>query len=341
MVNNITYIKGAEILKNKIRIGIVGYGNLGKGAEIAIKNSNDMETVAIFSRRPAENNHKSDTKIIDINLTKDYVDSIDVMILCGGSSKDLPIQGPYFASLFSTVDGYDNHGNIPYYFESMNEASKAGGNTSIICAGWDPGLFSMNRVLFEAALPQGTSYTFWGPGVSQGHSDAIRRIPGVKNAIQYTIPDTNSVNKIKNGESPDLTNREKHKRECYVVAEEYADKEEITEGIVSMPNYFKDYDTKVFFITEEELLKNHSKMYHGGTVLRNGKTGINESMVNNLAFSLKLDSNSEFTASVLVAYARAAYRLNNEGFIGAKTVFDIPLKYITAKSEDELLKNYL
>lgn len=328
-------------MKDKIRIGIVGYGNLGKGAEIAIKNSKDMELVAIFSRRADVKNIIPKVVVADPNQAEDYTDNIDVMILCGGSSKDLPEQGPYFASLFSTVDGYDNHGNIPDYFKSMNEASKAGGNTSIISAGWDPGLFSMNRVLFEAALPQGISYTFWGPGVSQGHSDAIRRIPGVKNAIQYTIPDTNFVNKIKNGESPDLTNREKHKRECYVVAEEYANKEEITENIVSMPNYFKDYDTKVFFITEEDLLKNHSKMYHGGTVLRNGKTGINGSMVNNLAFSLKLDSNSEFTASVLVAYARAAYRLNNEGFIGAKTVFDIPLKYLTDKTSKELRKDYL
>ena len=328
-------------MKNKIRIGIVGYGNLGKGAEIAISKSNDMEPVAIFSRRPAENNRKSETKIIDINHAKNYVDSIDVMILCGGSSKDLPIQGPCFASLFNTVDGYDNHGNIPDYFKSMNEASKVGGNTSIICAGWDPGLFSMNRVMFEAALPQGISYTFWGPGVSQGHSDAVRRIPGVKNAIQYTIPDINSIDKIKNGESPELTNREKHKRECYVVAEEYADKEEITENIVSMPNYFKEYDTKVFFITEEELLKNHSKMFHGGTVLRNGKTGVNNSMGHNLAFSLKLDSNSEFTASILVAYARAAYRLNKEGYTGAKTVFDIPLRYLSDKSPEELRKYYL
>lgn len=330
-------------MKDKIKIGIAGYGNLGKGVEVAINKNMEMELVAIFSRRPEESkaNCQDKTKIFDIGMVEDFKNIIDVLVLCGGSSKDLPTQGPYLAAMFNTVDGYDNHGNIPQYYKSMDKAATDNGNISIICAGWDPGLFSMNRVLLEAVLPIGKSYTFWGPGVSQGHSDAIRRIPGVKMAIQYTIPNENSLNKIKNGETPEFTIREKHRRDCYVVAEDYADIEEINKSIVTMPNYFEDYETKVNFVSEEELIKNHSKMFHGGTVIRNGKTGVDLSNNHTLSFSIDLDSNSEFTASVLTAYARAAYRLKNDGHSGGKTVFDIPLKYLSERPIEDLYRNLL
>lgn len=330
-------------MKDKIKIGIAGYGNLGKGVEVAINKNMEMELVAIFSRRPEESkaNCQDKTKIFDFGMVEDFKNIIDVMVLCGGSSKDLPTQGPYFAAMFNTVDGYDNHGNIPQYYKSMDKAATDNGNISIICAGWDPGLFSMNRVLLEAVLPKGKSYTFWGPGVSQGHSDAIRRIPGVKMAIQYTIPNENSLNKIKNGETPEFTIREKHRRDCYVVAEDYADIEEINKSIVTMPNYFEDYETKVNFVSEEELIKNHAKMFHGGTVIRNGKTGVDLSNNHTLSFSIDLDSNSEFTASVLTAYARAAYRLKNDGYSGGKTVFDIPLKYLSERPIEDLYRNLL
>ncbi len=331
------------MLKKKIRIGIIGYGNLGKGVELAIDKNTDMELMAIFTRRPTESikNCNNNIRILDINMAQDHVDNIDVMILCGGSATDLPIQGPHFASLYNTVDSYDNHGSIPDYLEAMNKASMGNGKTSGVCIGWDPGLFSINRALFESILPQGATYTFWGPGVSQGHSDAIRRIVGVKNAVQYTVPKEEAVKRIKSGELAELSNRDGHFRQCYVVVEDGADKDEITNKIKLIPNYFADYETNVVFVTEEELIENHSKMFHGGFVIRSGWTGNNCSNNNISEFSLKLDCNSEFTASILVAYARAVYRLNREGHIGVKTVYDIPLKYISNISIEDLCKNLL
>ncbi|MCK9216696.1 MAG: diaminopimelate dehydrogenase [Firmicutes bacterium] len=330
-------------MNEKIRIGIVGYGNLGKGVISAIEQNDDMELVAVFTRRPADSITitGNNIKVLNNNSAQEYVNDINVMILCGGSSSDIPLQGPLFASLFNTVDGYDNHKKIFEYFKSMDVASKESGKTSAICAGWDPGLFSINRVLLESVLPQGTTYTFWGPGVSQGHSDAVRRVSGVKNAVQYTLPIEDSMKKVRNGENPNLTIREKHKRICYVVAKENADICMISENIKSMPNYFEDYDTDVIFISEEELIKNHSKMLHGGFVIRSGKTG-KELTNNHIAeFSLKLGSNAEFTANVLVTYARAVHRLNKEGIIGAKTIMDIPLKYLTQRTFEDICANLM
>ncbi len=330
-------------MNGKIRIGIVGYGNLGKGVISAIEQNDDMELVAVFSRRPIDsiNIYNEELTVLNNNSAKEFVDDIDVMILCGGSSSDIPLQGPLFASLFNTVDGYDNHKKIFGYFKSMDVASKGSRKTSAICAGWDPGLFSINRILMESILPRGTTYTFWGPGISQGHSDAVRKVPGVKNAVQYTLPVEDSMKRVRNGENPDLTVREKHKRICYVVTEENADKCMISENIKSMPNYFEDYDTDVIFIAEEELIKNHSKMLHGGFVIRSGKTG--KELINNhiAEFSLKLNSNAEFTANVLVTYARAVHRLNKEGIIGAKTIMDIPLKYLTRRTFEDVCTNLL
>ncbi|MFA5524109.1 MAG: diaminopimelate dehydrogenase [Tissierellales bacterium] len=330
-------------MEGKTRVGIVGYGNLGKGVDLAIRQNIDMELVAIFTRRPIDiiESYDEKVRVFDIKEANNYVDDIDVVILCGGSSTDIPVQGPYFASMYNTVDGYDNHGNIPQHIKAMDKASREGKKVSAVCLGWDPGLFSMNRVLFDAILPQGKTYTFWGPGVSQGHSDAVRRIAGVKNAIQYTVPNEKAVERIRSGETPELMNRERHRRDCYVVAEEYADKEEITDAIKSMPNYFEDYDTSVTFITEEELIENHSKLFHGGFVARGGRTGKDYSNSNIGEFNLKLDNNSEFTASVLVAYARAVHRLRKEGCTGVKTILDIPLKYISNKSLEDLYKNFL
>lgn len=325
-------------MNEKIRIGVVGYGNLGKGVISAIEQNDDMKLVAVFTRRPVDSITipGDNIKVLNNNSAMKYVDDINVMILCGGSSSDIPSQGPLFASLFNTVDGYDNHNKILEYFKSMDVASKESGNTSAICAGWDPGLFSINRILLEAILPKGKTYTFWGPGVSQGHSDAVRRISGVKNAVQYTLPIEDSMEKIRSGVNPELTIREKHKRICYVVAEENADKCVISESIKSMPNYFEDYDTDVIFINEEELVNNHSKMLHGGFVIRSGKTG--KGLTNNhiAEFSLKLGSNAEFTANVLVTYARAVHRLNKEGITGAKTIMDIPLKYLTQRAFEDV-----
>lgn len=330
-------------MKEKIRLGIVGYGNLGKGVELAISQNSDMELAAIFTRRPVESIKSYDerVKVVNIKEAENYINDIDVMILCGGSSTDIPVQGPHFARMYNTVDAYDNHGKIPEYMESMNKSLMESGKVSAICLGWDPGLFSMNRVLLESMLPKGETYTFWGPGVSQGHSDAIRRVPGVKKGVQYTVPIEEAVNRVRNGENPELTTSERHRRECYVVAEEYADKDEITNTIKSMPGYFADYDTNVTFITEEELMKSHSKIFHGGFVARSGRTGEDRTNNHIAEFSLKLGSNSEFTANVLVAYARAVYRLGKEGSKGAKTIFDIPLKYVSNKSIEDLCKNYL
>jgi diaminopimelate dehydrogenase len=330
-------------MTEKIRIGIVGYGNLGKGVEIALKKCPDMELTAVFSRRAPETVKVIDNSIqvLRIEKAEKMREQIDVMILCGGSAADLPEQGPHFARMFNTIDSFDTHAKIPEYFEKMDRASKSAGKVSIISVGWDPGLFSINRMMSEAILPNGKSYTFWGKGISQGHSDAIRRVKGVKNAKQYTIPIDEAVNRVRSGENPELKTGDKHLRDCYVVAEEDADKAQIEHDIKTMPNYFDEYETKVTFITEEELIRDHSAMPHGGFVIRSGKTGIDNSNSSIIEFSLKLDSNPEFTSSVLVAYARAAYRLNREGQAGAKTVFDVPPAYLSPKSGAELRKELL
>lgn len=321
-----------------IRIGIIGYGNLGRGVESALAQNRDMTLVGVFSRRePA--NVPSQAKVYSIDEIQLFKGQIDVMILCGGSATDLPEQGPAFARHFNTVDSYDTHAKIPEYFERVNAQAVAGGNVSVISTGWDPGLFSLNRLLGQAILPEGTDYTFWGTGVSQGHSDAIRRVAGVKAGVQYTVPSAAALSLVRAGETPALTTREKHKRDCFVVAEEGADQAEIREAIVNMPNYFADYDTTVTFITEDELKRDHAAMPHGGHVFRSGKTG--DATTQLMEFSIKLGSNPEFTASVLVAYARAAYKYAQEGFTGAKTVLDIPFAYLSPKSGAELRKELL
>ncbi|GMQ61583.1 diaminopimelate dehydrogenase [Vallitalea maricola] len=330
-------------MKNIIKIGIVGYGNLGRGVEFAIKQNPDMQLAAIFTRRDPKTIEVADSsvKVLSIADAEQYKNDIDVLILCGGSATDLPVQGPQFAKIFNTVDSFDTHAKIPEYFEAVDEAAKSNNNLSIISVGWDPGLFSMNRLLSQCVLPEGNDYTFWGRGVSQGHSDAIRRIDGVQGAVQYTIPIDSALEKVRSGENPELTTREKHIRDCYVVAKEGADKAKIENEIKTMPNYFSDYDTNVTFISEEELKANHSEMPHGGFVIRSGKTGEDNKHNQIIEFSLKLDSNPELTGSVLVAYARAIHRLSNEGAIGAKTVFDIPLAYLSPKSGEELRKQLL
>ncbi|CAM3370967.1 diaminopimelate dehydrogenase [Marinicrinis lubricantis] len=323
-----------------IKAGIVGYGNLGKGVQKAIAQNPDFELVAVFTRRQPEQLASGDgVRFEHISAAEQYKGKIDVMILCGGSATDLPEQTPAIAKMFNTVDSFDTHAKIPEFFESVDAAAKQGGNLSVISTGWDPGLFSLNRLLAESILPQGTGYTFWGKGVSQGHSDAIRRVPGVKAGVQYTVPVEAAIERIRSGETPDFTTREKHLRVCYVVAEEGADQEEIRKAIVTMPNYFADYDTEVHFITEEQLKEEHQGMPHGGFVIRSGETGAGSKQI--IEFGLKLDSNPEFTASVLVAYARAAYRLSKEGQSGAKTVFDIPYGLLSPKSPEELRRDLL
>ena len=326
----------------KIRIGIYGYGNLGKGVETAIYNNKDIELVGIFTRRNPSSVKAlhDDVKIYHVDDAKNMKDKIDVMILCGGSATDLPEQTPEVAKLFNTVDSFDTHAKIPEYFASVNKEAKDANHLSLISCGWDPGLFSLNRALLEAILPNGTNYVFYGRGLSQGHSDAIRRIKGVKNAVQYTVPYDESVEKVRNGENPKFESvREVMWRECFVVLEDGADEKEIEKEIKEMPNYFEPYNTVVHFISEEELHKNHSGMPHGGFVLRSGNTSEG---VNQVAeFSLKLDSNPEFTASVLVAYARGVHRLSKEGKTGAVTVLDIPVSYLLPKSNDEILKELL
>ena len=326
----------------KIRIGIYGYGNLGKGVETAIYNNKDIELVGIFTRRNPSSVKAlhDDVKIYHVDDAKNMKDKIDVMILCGGSATDLPEQTPEVAKLFNTVDSFDTHAKIPEYFASVNKEAKDANHLSLISCGWDPGLFSLNRALLEAILPNGTNYVFYGRGLSQGHSDAIRRIKGVKNAVQYTVPYDESVEKVRNGENPKFESvREVMWRECFVVLEDGTDEKEIEKEIKEMPNYFEPYNTVVHFISEEELHKNHSGMPHGGFVLRSGNTSEG---VNQVAeFSLKLDSNPEFTASVLVAYARGVHRLSKEGKTGAVTVLDIPVSYLLPKSNDEILKELL
>ena len=321
----------------KIRIGIVGYGNIGRGVEQAIARNDDMELKAVFTRRDPSavviKTAGAEVKHFDDMLS--MKDEIDVMMLCGGSATDLPVMGPEIAANFNTIDSFDTHAKIPEYFENVDKAAKAGNNVSIISVGWDPGMFSLNRLYAESILVQGSTYTFWGKGVSQGHSDAIRRIDGVKNAIQYTVPIEEAVDRVRTGSEPELTTREKHLRECYVVAEEGADKAAIEQAIKTMPNYFYEYDTTVTFISEEELKENHSKMPHGGFVIRTGETGT-EGNKHVIEYSLKLDSNPEFTASVLVAYARAAYRLSQKGENGARSVFDIAPALLSQKTPEQL-----
>lgn len=325
---------------SKIRIAICGYGNLGKGAEREIGKNPDMELVGIFTRRNPESiQTETGVKAISIQEMEKWKDKIDVVLLCGGSATDLPIQGPQFAEMFNTIDSYDTHAKIPEYYEKVDKAAKKGNNLSMISGGWDPGLFSLNRLYAESVLTQGNTYTFWGDGVSQGHSDAIRRVEGVKDAIQYTIPKKEALERVRNGENPDLTTRQKHLRRCYVVLEEGADEEKVTTEIKTMPNYFSDYDTEVIYITEEELKKKHSKMSHGGFVLRSGTTGERNHEL--IEYSLKLDSNPEFTSSVLICYARAIYRLNKQGKTGAVTVFDIPPYLLSKKSREEIIKDLL
>ena len=326
-----------------IRIGILGYGNLGRGVECAIKQNADMELAAVFTRRDPATVQilTEDVPVCRIADVQDWKDKIDVMILCGGSATDLPKQTPVYAEMFNVIDSFDTHARIPEHFEDVDAAAKKGGNVGIISVGWDPGMFSLNRLYANAILPEGKDYTFWGKGVSQGHSDAIRRVEGVKDGKQYTIPVEAALEAVRNGENPDLTTRQKHTRECFVVLEEGADAAKVEEEIKTMPNYFSDYDTTVHFISEEELKANHSGIPHGGFVLRSGKTGWDGENKHLIEYSLKLDSNPEFTASVLVAYARAAYKLAQEGQSGCKTVFDIALAYLSAKSGAELRKHLL
>ena len=323
-----------------IRVGIVGYGNLGRGVEFAISQNPDMELVAVFTRRdPSTVNVASNANVYLVDDAEKFQDDIDVMILCGGSATDLPEQGPHFAQWFNTIDSFDTHAKIPEFFETVDAAAQKSGKVSVISVGWDPGLFSLNRLLGESVLPVGTTYTFWGDGLSQGHSDAVRRIEGVKNAVQYTLPIKDAVERVRNGENPELSTREKHARECWVVLEEGADAAKIEQEIVSMPNYFDEYNTTVNFISEEEFKASHTGMPHGGFVIRSGDSGANDKQI--LEFSLKLDSNPNFTSSVLVAYARAAHRLSKAGDKGAKTVFDIPFGLLSPKSAAELRKELL
>lgn len=325
-----------------IRIGIVGYGNLGRGVESALTYSQDMELVGVFTRRKPETVQvHTDVSVYEMSQLNDMKDQIDVLILCGGSANDLPTQTVELAKSFNVVDSFDTHAKIPEHFANVNQASVEGKHISVISVGWDPGLFSLNRLYGQAILPQGHDYTFWGKGVSQGHSDAIRRIPGVKDARQYTIPVESALESVRRGENPELSTREKHTRECFVVAEEGADLKAIEEAIVTMPNYFADYDTTVHFISEEELMRDHKGIPHGGVVLRSGVTGFDSEHKHVIEYKLTLDSNPEFTSSVLVAYARAVYRLSKEGQYGCKTVFDIPPAYLHSASHEELLKNLL
>lgn len=326
-----------------IRVGIYGYGNLGRGVECAIRQNDDMELVAVFTRRdPLSVKILTDgVTVYHADKAAEMTDKIDVMILCGGSATDLPKQTPALASMYNVIDSFDTHANIPTHFDNVDKSAKASGKVAVISVGWDPGMFSLNRLYANSILTDGKDYTFWGKGVSQGHSDAIRRVKGVKDGKQYTVPVDSALAAVRDGQNPELTTRQKHIRECFVVAEEGADKARIEHDIKTMPNYFADYDTTVHFITQEELDRDHSGIPHGGVVIRSGKTGINLENNHIIEYSLKLDSNPEFTASVLVAYARAAYRLNEEGQKGCKTVFDIAPAYLSPKSGAELRKEML
>ncbi len=326
-----------------MKIGILGYGNLGRGVEFTVKENPDAELVAVFTRRnPADVKiNTPNVPVVRANDAENWIDKIDVMILCGGSATDLPKQTPEFAKMFNVVDSFDTHAKIPEHFANVDAAAKKSNHVAIISVGWDPGLFSLARAYSSAILPDGKDYTFWGKGVSQGHSDAIRRIKGVKNAKQYTIPIDAALEAVRSGKNPELTTRQKHLRECFVVLEENADAAKVEREIKTMPNYFADYDTIVNFISEEELQKNHSGLAHGGFVIRSGNTGENKKHNHIFEFSLKLDSNPEFTTSVLLAYARAAHRLQREGKSGCMTVLDVPPAYLSAKDGAELRAHLL
>ncbi len=326
-----------------IRVGILGYGNLGRGVECAIRQNPDMELVAVFTRRPPETVtilHEG-VKVYHVDDAIKMKDDIDVLILCGGSATDLPEQTKEYAKYFNVVDSFDTHARIPEHFAAVDASAKENGRVAMISVGWDPGMFSLNRLYANAILPNGKDYTFWGKGVSQGHSDAIRRVDGVANGKQYTVPVEDALRRVRAGENPELTTRDKHTRECYVVAEEGADRARIESEIKNMPNYFSDYDTTVNFITEEELQANHSGIPHGGFVIRSGKTGWNGENTHIIEYSLKLDSNPEFTSSVIVAYARAAYRMSQEGITGCKTVFDVAPAYLSPLSKEEMRAHLL
>ena len=327
----------------KIRIGIAGYGNLGRGVELAIRQNEDMELTGIFTRRNPETVHPltPGTAVYKLDEADKMKDQIDVMILCGGSATDLPQQTPALAKSFNVIDSFDTHANIPQHFAAVDAACKENGTMGIISVGWDPGLFSLNRIYAESILPNGKTYTFWGKGVSQGHSDAIRRVEGVKKGIQYTVPIDSALEQVRSGSQPDLSTREKHLRECYVVAEEGADLAKIENDIKTMKNYFDEYDTTVNFITEEEFNATHTTMPHGGFVMRSGMTGDGEQTHQMIEYSLKLESNPEFTASVLVAYARALFRMKAEGMTGCKTVFDVAPAYLSPLSGEELRAHLL
>ena len=326
-----------------IKIGILGYGNLGRGVECAVLQNPDMELKAVFTRRDPQSVSilTQTAKVCHVSEAKQWKDDLDVMILCGGSATDLPVQTPEYAKLFNVVDSFDTHARIPEHFAAVDEAAREGGKTAVISVGWDPGMFSLNRMYADAILPEGRDYTFWGRGVSQGHSDAVRRVAGVLDAKQYTIPVESALARVRAGENPDLSTRQKHVRECFVVLEEGADAAKVEEEIKTMPNYFADYDTTVHFISKEELKRDHSVIPHGGFVLRSGVTGWEKENHHLIEYSLKLDSNPEFTASVIVAYARAAYRFSCEKMAGCKTVFDIPPAYLSARSGAQLRASLL
>lgn len=326
-----------------IRVGILGYGNLGRGVESAITQNPDMELAAVFTRRSPETVkvRTAGVKVLHADELEHMQDEIDVLILCGGSATDLPVQTPHYASMYNVVDSFDTHAKIPEHFAAADDASRKGGKVAVISCGWDPGMFSLNRLYANCVLPEGRDYTFWGRGVSQGHSDAVRRIEGVKDCRQYTIPVPEAVESVRNGENPELNTRQKHTRECFVVAEEGADLARIEQEIKTMPNYFADYDTTVHFITEEEMKRDHSGLPHGGCVIRTGVSGLDREHGHVIEYSLKLDSNPEFTASVIIAYARAAVRMNQEGQAGCKTVFDIAPAYLSPKSGEELRAHLL
>ena len=326
-----------------IRVGILGYGNLGKGVESAIAQNDDMELKAVFTRRNPESVsvRTAGVKVLQADELSHMQDELDVLILCGGSATDLPVQTPQYASMYNVVDSFDTHARIPEHFAAVDAAAKKAGKVSLISCGWDPGMFSLNRLYANCVLPEGKDYTFWGKGVSQGHSDAVRRIEGVKDCRQYTIPVEKAVEAVRSGSNPELTTREKHTRECFVVAEEGADLAKIENEIKTMPNYFSDYDTTVHFITEEEMKRDHSGLPHGGMVIRTGVTGMEKEHKHVIEYSLKLDSNPEFTGSVIVDYARAVSRMNKEGMSGCKTVFDVAPAYLSPKSAEELRAHML
>lgn len=341
-ISNSLLLSDSVFMQNSIRVGIAGYGNLGRGVETAIHKNPDMQLVGIFTRRSPSSVSPcfAETQVYSIDeLLSDFSDKIDVLILCGGSKDDLPQQGPIFASQFNTVDSFDTHARIPEYFAAVDAPATAHQKTCLISIGWDPGMFSINRLLGEALLPDGETYTFWGKGLSQGHSDAIRRVEGVKAGVQYTIPSTDAIEQVRSGARPELATKDKHHRDCYVVLEDGADAATVENTIVTMPDYFADYNTTVNFISEETLQKDHQRMPHGGFVIRSGNTSAEQSQV--MEFSLKLESNPEFTASVLVAYARACHRLNQSQQYGAKTAFDVAPALLSIKTPEQLRKELL